>query len=111
MFALDHMHYYRWLLVYIKDLIELDPSTVEAFEKYYFTIQKSDHLFSCMGVDQAHEQNNKLLKIHGRAIGILVNPHSLLRWSVSAPIITTLCQDNGESDENLPHYKATQYIF
>ena len=43
----------------------------EEFCKGHFTVQKSRKLFSSMADDQAHEQNNKLVKIDGGAIGIL----------------------------------------
>ena len=92
MFALDHTHYARWLPVFIKDLEALDSSTRDAFEKGYFTIKRSNRVFSNIGIDQAHEQNNKIVKIHGGAIGILDSQNALLRWSVSAPIIADLCR-------------------
>ena len=34
-----------------------------------------------MGIDQAHEQNNKILKTDGEVIGILDNPTALLKWT------------------------------
>ena len=37
-------------------------------------------------IDQAHEQNNKLVKIDGGAIGILENQNALLKWAVAGPI-------------------------
>ena len=65
MFIMDHVHYSRWLPIFIKDLEELDPNTLEAFQKGYFTIKRSNRTFSNIGIDQAHQQNNKLVKIHG----------------------------------------------
>jgi len=55
MFSLDHTHYARWLPVFIKDLEELDPLTRDAFAKGYFTIKRSNKIFSNIGIDQAHE--------------------------------------------------------
>ena len=63
MFALDHTHYARWLSVFVEDLNHLNPSLREAFMDGKFVVRKTDRQFSCMGVDQAHEQNNKLIKI------------------------------------------------
>ena len=47
-------------------------------------------LFSSMGVDQAHEQNNKVAKVDGGAIGILENETALLKWAVAGPIVSEL---------------------
>ena len=101
MFALDHTHYARWLPVFIKDLEALDSSTRDAFEKGYFTIKRSNRVFSNIGIDQAHEQNNKIVKIHGGAIGILDSQNALLRWSVSAPIIADLCRPCDDQSNEL----------
>ena len=79
MFSLDHLHYTRWLTVFIKDLEQLNPEVLNAFKKGYFTVKPIKRIFSNIGIDQAHEQNNKLVKIHGGAIGILENPNALLR--------------------------------
>ena len=43
-----------------------------------------------MGVDQAHEQNNKVAKVDGGAIGILENETALLKWAVAGPIVSEL---------------------
>ena len=36
-----------------------------------------------MGMDQAYEQNNKLVKIGGGVIGILENDNAMLKWTVA----------------------------
>ena len=59
------------------------PSILEEFMKGRFTIKNGNRAFSNIGVDQAHEQNNKLVKIEGGAIGIFDNPKALLRWAVA----------------------------
>ena len=41
--------------------------------KGYFTVKKSKRKVSNIGIDQAHEQNNKLIKIDGGAIGLFDN--------------------------------------
>ena len=35
-----------------------------------------------MGTDQAHEQNNKLVKVDEGAVAIMGNEGTLLEWSV-----------------------------
>ena len=46
--------------------------------KDHFTIKKTERIFSAIGIDQAHKQNNKSMKIDGGAIGILDNEQALL---------------------------------
>ena len=106
MFALDHTHYARWIPVFIQDLEELDAETLTVFEKGYFTVKKSNRVFSNMGIDQAHEQNNKIVKIHGGAIGILDNTNALTRWSVSAPVIADIC-NSAKNETTTKHHEDT----
>ena len=64
MFALDHTNYSRWLPIYLKSFKELHlvHSTVfEEFQNGFFTVNKTNRLFSCIQNDHAHEQNNKLI--------------------------------------------------
>ena len=61
-FSLDQLHYARWLIVFIKDLEQLNPEVLNAFKKGYFTVKPIKRIFSNIGIDQAHEQNNKLVK-------------------------------------------------
>ena len=65
----------------------------DAFLNGFFTVQKSERPFSNMATDQAHEQNNKLVKIDGGAVGILDNEAALLKWAVASPIISEILQD------------------
>ena len=82
--------------------------TLEAFKKGYFTVKRSNRTFSNIGIDQAHEQNNKLVKIHGEAIGIFDNQNAPLRWSVSTSIIAGMCNEDKEDDLSVKHQKAKQ---
>ena len=82
MFASDHVHYARWLPVLIKDLSFLRDKKNLVFDALlngFFTVQKSERPFSNMATDQAHEQNTKLVKIDGGAVGILDNKAALLK--------------------------------
>ena len=47
------------------------------------TVKKKANAFSSIPLDQAHEQNNELIKGVGGAIGITENPSALLRWMVA----------------------------
>ena len=66
LFAMDPVHYSRWMSVFIHDLRRLPdthPDVFQRFQEGQFTIKKSARVFSNMSIDQAHEQNNKLVKI------------------------------------------------
>ena len=111
MFVLDHIHYARWMSVFLADLQQIHlkyPSVFEAFKKGYFTVKNSSRIFSNIGVDQAHEQNNKLVKIDGGAIDILDNPNALLRWAVAGPVISLICKDaESVSKTSTTHHEDT----
>ena len=114
MFAFDHTHYARWMSIFINDLKLLPSrhSTIyEEFCKGDFTVQKSRKLFSSMAEDQAHEQNNKLVKIDGGAIGILDNQKALMKWMVAEPQIVEMLEsfdDEGEGDDSdFNHHEDT----
>ena len=60
-----------------------------------------------MGIDQAHEQNNKILKTDGGVIEILDNRIALLKWAIYGPVISETLKE--EEDGNLPelHHEET----
>lgn len=49
------------------------PSLATEFRKGHFVVQKSYRAFSSIPIDQAHEQNNKVVKGDGGAIGLTEN--------------------------------------
>ena len=72
-FANDNVHYSRWLPIHLKDMLLLEkqhPSVAGEFNKGNFVVHKSDRTFSAMAIDQAHEQNNAVVKGEGGAIGL-----------------------------------------
>ena len=111
MFSLGHPHYACWLTVFIKDLEQLNPEVLNAFNKGYFTVKPSKRIFSNIGIDQAHEQNNKLVKTHGSAIGILENSNELLRWALSGPVVAELCRDEKLSEMSSKNYHENTQAF
>lgn len=65
LFALDRLHYSRWLPVVVDDLKLLKLTDLDLFSKFSsgsFVVRKTDAEFSCMASDQAHEQTNRLIK-------------------------------------------------
>ena len=101
-FALDHIQYSRWMPVFVQDLLTIMPKhekTMNSFLKGYFTVKKTEKAFSNIGIDQAHEQNNKIVKTDGGANGILDNQTSLIKWAVAGPIISQILR-NANNDES-----------
>ena len=73
-FSFNHVHYARWLTVHWFDLYHLEskfPDLFEQFSNGNFSFQKSNREFSRMGLDQIHEQNNKVIKGAGGASALL----------------------------------------
>ena len=71
-FALNHTNYARWLPIQVRDMRELDskaPAVAEAFKQGLFTVTKTRRRFSCIAIDQAHEQNNAMVKDDRGAVG------------------------------------------
>ena len=115
MFALDHVHYARWLPVFINNLSFLrDKNNLvfDAFLNDFFTVLKSERPFSNIATEQTHEQNSKLVKIDDSAVGILDNEAALLKWAVASPIISQNLQDqepsNPKEKDILKHHENTK---
>ena len=73
-YACDHYHYARWVTVHLYDLVNLptkSPYLYKCFLDSYFAFQKSNKKLSLMGIDQAHEQNNAVIKGIGGATLVL----------------------------------------
>ena len=104
-FALDHVNYARWLSVFVQDLKQISNQRNVFYEfcTGRFTVQKTGRVFSNMGADQAHEQNNKVTKADVGAIVILDNKSALLEGATSGPQISEILSklsNNSDDDEN-----------
>ena len=85
-FALDLPNYARWTSVHISDMETLyrdHPDVHTEFQKGNFVVKKSARLFSMLALDQAHKQNNAVIKGDGGAVGLLTNSQALLKWMTS----------------------------
>ena len=62
-FALDRMHYARWLSVFIRDLEILSVEDKALFDRLgeHLSVRSTDSEFSKVAYDQRHEQNNKMI--------------------------------------------------
>ena len=76
----------------MKELSLKHPDILAQFLEGKFTVQKTDHSFSAMAIDQAHEQNNDLVKGEGGAIGLTSNSNALNRWMVAGPEVAQIVQ-------------------
>ena len=95
-FALNHGNYARWLPIHLHDMATLHSTNHAVFTEFKdgaFVISKSSRHFSAIPIDHAHEQNNKIVKGDGGAIGLTENSAELTRWMVSGPEIARLVQE------------------
>ena len=70
-------------------LEECHSGVAAEFKKGNFVVKK----LSEISLDHAHEQNNKLVKGDGGAIGLTENSSQLLRWMVSGPEVSRLVNE------------------
>ena len=85
-FALDHVNYSRWMPVHIRDMKSLPATVRDEFEKDgHWVLSKTMNTFSAIPFDQAHEQENKIVKGSGGAVGLTENPVAFRRWMLSGP--------------------------
>ena len=84
-FALDHMNYARLLPIHIRDMKSIPADFLESFQSCW-TFQKTIKRFSLIPLDQAHEQNNKIIKSVGGAIGLTENPSALKQEGHDGPV-------------------------
>ena len=103
LFALDHTNYAQWLPVFIRSLKTLPqkhPNVYEQFLKGRFTTQKGIRKFSRISDDRAHEQNNKIVKGKGGAIGIFDSAIPLAKWMIAGLEIAQILENFKDSFNN-----------
>ena len=65
------------------------PEVAKEFHKGNFVVHKSRREFFAIAIDQAHEQNNAVIKDDGGAIGLTEDP-ALWRWMIAGPAVSRL---------------------
>ena len=123
-FALDHVNYSRWMPVHIRDMKSLPDTIKDEFENFsHWVLSKTSNKFSAIPFDQAHEQENKIVKGSGGAVGLTENPVAFRRWMLSGPEMSRLLKqfeeeylpdDDTEIPENFQHHEqglSTQKTF
>ena len=104
--ALDHTHYARWIPVHLRDMAALPmkhPGVAREFGAGNFTVRKTKNVFSSIPIDQAHEQNNALIKGDGGAVGLTDNPSALLRWMITGPEAARAIEELGRREDTRHH--------
>ena len=109
-FVFNHYNYARWLTIHVDDLMKLElvcPNVYKGFCSGNFVVRKTINLFSVIALDQAHEQNNAIIKGVGGAAGLLSMDmdSALRRWKVAIPEVCRLLKEyerlyNITSNEN-----------
>ena len=57
---------------------QMAPDVASEFKKGLFTLSKTPKRFSAIAIDQAHEQNNAMVKGDGGAVGLTENPNAFI---------------------------------
>ena len=74
-FALDHVNYSRWMPIHIRDMESLPDQIKDEFvNNSHWVLSKTSKVFSAIPIDQAHEQENRIVKDSGGAVGLTENP-------------------------------------
>lgn len=100
-----------------KDMKSLPASVKEQFQECW-VVQKTAKRFSSIPIDQAHEQNNAVLKGCGGVVGLVgltENPSAFRRWMVAGPEQVRLLSEFDSqflepSDENDSQHEQTHSI-
>ena len=115
-FSLDHINYARWMSVFLEDLKSLPLNKQAAFQEFCkgkFTISKTNRKFSNIAEDHAHEQNNKVIKDDGGAIGLFDTPSALQEWATTMPYIADIIEEskltNSQKNKSSHHEDTDAY--
>ncbi|CAE1246682.1 unnamed protein product [Acanthosepion pharaonis] len=77
-------------------MISLEKQHHEVAREFHngnFVVHKTDRKFSAMAIDQAHEQNNAVIKVDGEAVSLTEDPSALRRGMVAGPEISKFVVD------------------
>ena len=90
-FALDYVNYSRWVPVHIRHMKCLPGSIRDQFENEgHWVLSKTNNKISAIPINQAHEQENALVKGSGGCIGLTENPAAFRCWMLSVPELARL---------------------
>ena len=86
-----------------------NPDVNDAFiNEGNFVISRTPNAFSAMGIDQCHEQLNKLVKGEGGATGLTEDEDRLRKWIVCGPEVARIVMEF-EENSVLKQTRKTEY--
>ena len=81
------------------------------FKKGQFAVHKTERMFSAIAIDQAREQNNKVIKGDDGTVGLTEDESALQKWMVSGPEISRLIEQfeyDNRVKADFRHHKETE---
>ena len=85
------------------------PGVAREFGAGNFTVRKTKNVFSSIPIDQAHEQNNALIKGDGGAVGLTDNPSALLRWMTARPEVARAIEEFRDGHQHWGRQEDTRH--
>jgi hypothetical protein len=101
---LEHPNYSTYIPVHLQDLAVLEERFPELYTQFIegmFVGHKTDRKFSCLPLDQMHEQLNDYLKNDSGVIGNLDDPRTVRREQVARPeMLRIISELEGPKDDD-----------
>ena len=69
------------------------PEVAKEFNNRKFVVHKTRRVFSGIVIDQAHRQNDALIKGDGGAVGLTDNPSTLQHWMTAGSEVARVVQE------------------
>ena len=85
------------------------PSVYNYFQKGKFVVLKTTRSFSAIAIDQAHEQNNAIVKGDCGAVGLAENASPLQCWMVSGPEMARIIEEFQASTDKVGKATDTRH--
>ena len=108
MAALDQPNHFKWSSIFLIDMRNFQLQLLTFFPELIHSKQANQvkSVFFLIGIDQAYEQNNNIVKIDGVAVGIFHNKRTLLEWVLAGPYVSTMIFESS-NNMSTSHYKDT----
>ena len=110
-FALDHIHYSRWLSVFIHDLELLSVENSDLFDSLEnnLGVRTSKADFSKIAFDHKHEMNNRAIKSRSGYIDLVNKDDAafLRKLEICSAEVHNLFEDLGNTTEITKHKKES----